>query len=323
MKPSTSFLIPISALCKSSLGLSIHSANSLLSHPHIRVVPEDVVTQRNTGIGAEAVSPTLWRRALRLDSSSIVSIFVGAIGGVAMVIALFVGILLVIRNRRDRQKARGLAQSSTKAHFPTGPKPPQPAPRVNNMESAWFLDNAGKNARSRKAMSPLGVSSKTSRQRVDVEGKPVDTSPTPAPATTLPLVPGPEPDSTAVVSTSKSLPPLPDDDPERLLSPTTFRQPEAPMIIVSPRPRGSSLAHASRPTLAIPLPAWRRHLSSVSEDIRPVSRFSISPVSPSFPSGSHGTSRARHTRLPGVGSLSSLGLLRSATTPDVPTDVSE
>lgn len=217
-----------------------------------------------------------------------------------MVFALLVGILLVIRKRRKRQKARGLAQSSTKAHLSTGsnpasldeisleskerphyayppstpPGPPQPAPRV---------DNRGKKAQSRRAMSPPGV------------------------------------------------PPLPAPDPERPLPPMIFRQPEVPMIIVSPRPRGSSLSHASRPALAIPPPAWRRHLTSVSEDIRPVSRFSISPVSPSFPyrlpgnspPGVYGTSRVRYTRLPGVGSLSSLGLLRSETTPDVPTDVSD
>lgn len=289
-----------------------------------------------------------------------------------MIATLFLGILLLIRRRRYRQS--GLAQSSTKTHFPTGsnpapsdglspetkerpyyayqhfpsalPIPPQAALRVQNMESAWFTDKAGEKAQSRRAMSPPGqqtVRRKTSRQRVDAEQKPsisVETFPTPAPATALPLARKSESDSAPVESTSKSgkrirPPPLlqsPAHDPERPPSPIIFRQPEIPMVTLSPRPRGSSLPRGDPPALAIPPPSAtsNRHVTSVSEDIRAVSRFSVSPVAPSFPSrltrsppSSHRRSRSRHTRLHGIGSLSSLVHLRSDTTPDVPTDATE
>ncbi|KAJ7123194.1 hypothetical protein C8R44DRAFT_162577 [Mycena epipterygia] len=182
MKLFALFLICLSALCESGLGLSVHGGASL-SYPYIRVVPEEVMARRNTGTGAEAASTTLSRRSPRLDRSTIITIIVGAIGGVAMVATLSLAILLLIR--KQRQKARGLAQSSTKAHFPTGsnpappdalspktkerpyygfqhfpsapPSPPQAAPRVDNMESVWFgTDKSGEKAQSRRAMSPPG-----------------------------------------------------------------------------------------------------------------------------------------------------------------------
>ncbi|KAJ7174445.1 hypothetical protein C8R46DRAFT_1189247 [Mycena filopes] len=153
--------------------------------------------------------------------------------------------------------------------------------------------------------------------------------------------PIPPPNPTPIPSRSKSLPsnpkmrtqtvppplPAPQSPPDP--PPTLpFRPAALPAsAVVSPRPRGSSL-RGSRPNPTptpirpVPLAAGPgRHITSISEDIRPGSRFSISPVARSFPytytsrlvlsRAPSSTGSTRHTRLPGIGSLSSLAHLKS------------
>ncbi|KAJ6544245.1 hypothetical protein B0H19DRAFT_298177 [Mycena capillaripes] len=124
----------------------------------------------------------------------------------------------------------------------------------------------------------------------------------------------------------------PAQEPDPAPSPILFRQPQKPdSVTVIPRPRGSSL-RGPQPDNIPAVPPVARHVISVSEDIRPVSRFSISPVAQSFPSrltlSGHSPSSStrspsgRHSRRRGFGSLSGLMHLRSDVAPDVPTDVS-
>ncbi|KAJ7667084.1 hypothetical protein B0H17DRAFT_258575 [Mycena rosella] len=356
--------------CGSVLGLRSDS----LSYSRT-MVSEDQMAQPYAGKGAESAT-MLWRRAPQLNRLTTTTIVVGVIGGGAMVGALFLGILLVIRKQRERRKGRDAIQSSTvigqnTAHFPANnsmaPMPdafaPQskerpyyvyqhlPAPvsplnpeplqlepprRADNMESAWFMDDSRQGEQTLRQNNPPqpAASRKVSREPSIPEEisttRPRTTSQTRrSESDSRPGRPLPRP-------SPRNLPPplpQPNHEPERPHSPTVLRQPEESQtpVIVSPRARQSSLPRIPRPTLVIPPPTAGRHVVSASEDIHPVSRFSISPVSRSFPSrltltGSppsrNRSSRARHTRLQGFGSLSSLVHLRSdATIPDVPTDV--
>ncbi|KAJ7886178.1 hypothetical protein B0H14DRAFT_2434240 [Mycena olivaceomarginata] len=186
--------------------------------------------------------------------------------------------------------------------------------------------------------STRAPSRKTSRQKIGLDQNPsipVVSSTTRTSAHSPPQAGRPE-------SISKlgapSLPPGPraTQQPERPPSPIVFRQLVQPeSIAVVPRPRGSSL-QGSRPNMIVTVPTPGRHVTSVSEDIaRPVSRFSISPVSRSFPSRLTGSSppssnkfssaTRQHSRGGRFGSLSSLVHLRSDSAvpnvPNVPTDV--
>ncbi|KAJ7983032.1 hypothetical protein DFH06DRAFT_1466963 [Mycena polygramma] len=195
------------------------------------------------------------------------------------------------------------------------------------------------------SVSPTRAPSrKTSRQNVALQqdrSMPVESSvarfaaATPPLSSSSPSLPSSyEPESALISRVSKSTPqdlhrplPHPPREPERPPSPILFRQPRQPdSITLVPRPRGSSL-RGDRPAGILPSPpAAGRHVISVSEDIRPVSRFSISPVARSFPSRITGSppssSQGRHSRRRGgFGSLSSLVHLRSDVTPDVPSDI--
>jgi hypothetical protein len=397
----------------------------------------------------------LWRRTTRLDRSTITVITVGVIGGVAMVAALFFGILLVLQKRRERQKLRNLASGKNILQFPsrTNPalvpvpdsfsppskerpyayqnvppsSPPKPEPRtLDNVESAWFLNEGNGYAEPQRARTPPGrhtlprktsrqrleagqnpsipaddstttrapsrktsrqniaaeqdlsipaessqttrapsrkpsrqkidaepesfpaensttraPSRKTSRQRIDADQNPsilAERSMTRPPATFLPQAASESMlDGPAWKSGSRPIPSSlsqPTQEPEHPPSPILFRQPAKPdPVTLLPRPRGSSL-HGPRPTdiiTAPPIPGVGRHVNSVSEDSRAVSRFSISPVARSFPSrltftGNSPPNRSastRRTRRQGFGSLSGLMHLRSDATPDVPTQATD
>ncbi|KAJ7476958.1 hypothetical protein B0H11DRAFT_2031394 [Mycena galericulata] len=356
MNLSTS-LILIFGLCGRVLGLGVQNLGYAFS--------EDPMAQGSPAEGVEAKLTNLWRRAPRLDNRlTTITIVVGVIGGTAMLAALFLALLLVLRRQRDRRSAKQSSDTAkTMVRFPSENKgaplptafsppykerpyhpyqnvpfqsPPQAEPRrLDNLESAWFLDNAdalGKNIPPRRAKTPPV----TSRQNMDGEQN-ATTYGDPTSKTTSSRGRRSEFDSTSGGPTTKPvtriLPSLPqptyvyEPEVERPPSPILFRQPEQPSITVKPRPRGSSLTRGSRPPPIIP-PAANRHVTSVSEDIRPeaVSRFSISPIARSFshrlnsPPGSN-TNRAsrRHTRFR---SLSTLVHLKSeSAAPGLPTDV--
>ncbi|KAJ7499700.1 hypothetical protein FB451DRAFT_1549241 [Mycena latifolia] len=344
---------------------------------------ETRIAQRQGGNGIE-VPAMLWKRAPKLDRLTTTTIVVGVIGGVAMVGALFLGIVLVVRKQRERQKRRDALQSSPKPgqdivhfqtkstvapipdgfapqskerpyyayqHLPAPASPPQPERRLpDNMESAWFVDKAdaklgGQSQRAKTPPVRRTPSRQTSRQDMNAIPEGISRG-----ETTSSHARRSESDSRPSGTKSRTRiipPPLlpPTHESERPPSPIVFRQPngdrnQAPIVVpqtplvVSPGARKSSLPSAPGPTIVIPPPPPAgRHVTSVSEDSRPVSRFSISPVSRSFPrltltgtsppSSRSSQAGSRHTRRYGFGgSFSSLVHLRSDTTfPDVPTDV--
>ncbi|KAJ7165583.1 hypothetical protein C8R43DRAFT_986917 [Mycena crocata] len=430
MKLSPSFsLLSCLSLCATVFGLSLHGGSDFLLFSHAVAASDDSLAQMNTAIVPETTS-ILSRRAPKLNRLTTITIVVGVIGGVAMVGALFLGILLVIRKQRDRRRSQDLDLSATKTQdmvrFPsntnTAPifdtsaqtkerpyyvyqhlpprSPPQPEPRrLDDMQSGWFLDraepvpNVPQMARTPPTLHT--VSSKTSHQKLDTEQNPIMTEETsitrpprqpissktsrqklgaeqnpimteepsitrpprqPSRKTSRQRLDAEHPiatDETFITraptqtasrarrseSSTRELPPpapQPTHEPERPPSPLVFRQPEGlSATAVIPRARGSSLPRGTRPIAILPVraaPAAGRHGTSVSEDIRPSSRFSVSPVARSFPSrlalpgssppstSSNRSSRSRHTRLHGIGSLSSLVHLRTEAAPDVPTD---
>ncbi|KAJ7721336.1 hypothetical protein DFH07DRAFT_857854 [Mycena maculata] len=456
------YLILFSGLWISVFGLSVPGVPGQLQAYSIASSHQDLMVQKHPGTDAEATTSTLWKRAAHPNRSTTITIVVGVIGGVALVAAVFLGILLFMRSQRDRQRAR---DSTSKAHdiefpaanqspaakpdtFPPQPKdrpyyasehvpaqsPPQVPRRPDNMQSGWFLDTGNEIPKTAPPETPERVKTpsvrptvtrKTSRPRFDAEQN--STIPeNPAPATTSSRTRRSESDSTSPGrSDTRNLPPslpqltheperppspvlflqmenvpsvqrvktvpsrqtvtgktsrpifeaeqtsaipekatpattssrtrrsesestprvssdpptveilfLPSFPPSRPSSPILFRQPDQ-SITVSPRPRNASLPRSRPDPIIPPLPAAVGHVTSVSEDIRPVSRFSVSPVARSFPSrltltsptgnstpSSNRTSRGRRqTRLHGFGSLPNLANFRSDAPPDVPTDI--
>ncbi|KAJ6473207.1 hypothetical protein C8R45DRAFT_409070 [Mycena sanguinolenta] len=119
---------------------------------------------------------------------------------------------------------------------------------------------------------------KTSEQNTGIPTTPIPTITQRVEPTLGKLVPKPS---------VRRLPPIPraPQTPKRPPSPATVRpvpQPQPESII--PRRRGSSLP-SSRPKITINVPAPAHHITSTPDDsVRPGSRFSVSPISRSFPS---------------------------------------
>ncbi|KAJ7031153.1 hypothetical protein C8F04DRAFT_1111736 [Mycena alexandri] len=337
MNPRSLSLALFPCLCETVAALSVHT-DSLFSSP-VRGVALDDGRQGKMGLDLQP-STILLKRTAQLDRSITISIIVGVVGGVAMVVALILGLVLVLRKRRERQKIRDLARSAAKSPLQfTSPDNPLPAPadtlvpaskehpyayqhvplvsppdpesrRFTNLQSAWFLDEEERR-RSAQTMTSgvasvgeetvaIGTFGPKNEQSYSTNSKPPPPDPTSIPHRSESLlVHGRTKSSTQTL-------------PSPLLQPIHESQPGTgqPSGFVSPRPRGSSLG-GSRPHPIKPPPAAGRHLASVSEDIRPVSRFSVSPVARSFPSRltlspTSRSSPSRHTRLRGIGSLSSL-----------------
>ncbi|KAJ6615544.1 hypothetical protein B0H10DRAFT_65530 [Mycena sp. CBHHK59/15] len=274
-----------------------------------------------------------------------------------MVAALILGILLVVRKKRDRAREEGRdrgerdirphdfpydkagsepsrlprsevdLQSKDRSyayqHFSPPENPPQPPRSVDNLESAWFMgegdDKQGTQTQIAKtSFDRKKIVKKTSSPKVDAEKKSAN-------GAGSSVAYNPKNSSHTMVASDgqssipakiRELPRLPVTMPtretEHSTSPIVFREPFPPTPSIIPRPRKSSLPILPAP----PVPPKNRHFNSASEDIRPTSRFSISPIARSFPSrlalpgsSSPTTARAprsRHTRLHGFGSLPSL-----------------
>ncbi|KAF7331047.1 hypothetical protein MVEN_02445000 [Mycena venus] len=182
----TMTLLPLSlilfpGLCASAAGLSVR--RDVMSFP---VASDDLISQERS---SEPASTILWRRTARLDRSTTIAVVVGTIGGVAMIATLFLGLLLVLRKRRERQKLQILASDQKDiVQFPDflasvpGPfaphskerpyayqnVPPRSPPQshtlsLDNAESAWFV---GEPTYSRKSPGRQPISRKTSLQEL-------------------------------------------------------------------------------------------------------------------------------------------------------------
>ncbi|KAK7053778.1 hypothetical protein R3P38DRAFT_3171115 [Favolaschia claudopus] len=139
-------------VCVSAVGLR----DAMPSSPAVRL---DVLLPHTRNMES-APSNVLGRRDLSPHQIAVLTISIGTVGGIAMVATLVLGLLLIWRRRRDRQKVRELAidlpspngppepipvhskeQSYAYENVPTlSPSlPPEPR-RFEDAESAWFID---------------------------------------------------------------------------------------------------------------------------------------------------------------------------------------
>ncbi|KAJ7755179.1 hypothetical protein B0H16DRAFT_1541330 [Mycena metata] len=344
MKPrSWASLAVFLCLCETVAALSVDT-DPLFSLP-VRGAWKEGRQPGNIGWDLEAPSTTLSKRAAVLDRSLTISIIVGVIGGVAMVVALILGLLLVLRKQRERQRIRDLARSAVKGppplfpstviplsppaetfapaskehpyayqHLPPASPDPVESRRPTNLQSAWFLDEEESKRNEQTVTSGVAfigegtVVIEPSGPKNAQSYSATNSKPFPPDPTSVQIPNRSESLHGRTKSSTRTLPPP-------VLQPIHESQPpgQPSSGVISPRPRGSSLGTGSRPLPIQPPPAAGLHLASVSEDIRPVSRFSMSPVARSFPSrlafsptSSRSSSSRRHTRVPGIGSLSTL-----------------
>ncbi|KAF7362966.1 hypothetical protein MVEN_00648200 [Mycena venus] len=145
-------LLPLSLI--SFFGLSV-SAAGLRDVISSQAPTDDSISQETS---SEPVSTILWRRTARLDRSTTIAVSVGTIGGVAIIAAIFLGLLLVLRIRRDRRK---LASDQKVVYFPdfldnpasyskerpyaSENVPPRSSSQfralsLDNAKSAWFIE---------------------------------------------------------------------------------------------------------------------------------------------------------------------------------------
>ncbi|KAJ7775731.1 hypothetical protein DFH07DRAFT_799569 [Mycena maculata] len=186
------------------------------------------------------------------------------------------------RTRRSESESTPRGRSDTRA------LPPQPAHESERSPSPALFRRQT-------------VTRKTSRPRLEAEQN--STIPEKiTPATTSSRTRRSESESTPRVRSDTSNPPaveilfLPSFPPSRPSSPILLRQPDQ-SIAMLPRPRNASLPRSPPDPIIPPRPAAVAHRTSVSEDIRSAtgSRFSISPVTPSFPSRLTLTSPTGHS----------------------------
>lgn len=214
----------------------------------------------------------LWRRAPQIDRLTTITIAVGVIGGLAMVGALFLGIILFMRIRRESQQRRNALETASQdiVHFPTistapvtadsfapqpeekpyqhsppPPRAPRPQPQRRQgdaMVSAWFADNEDDHMRTDQAEGTgtsrgrqrLGT---TSRRDINVEQTP--RIPEATNVLSIPRARGSEPESTPSGANSHIPPSLPLSTRRDVNVEQPPSIPEATNVPKIPRARGS------------------------------------------------------------------------------------
>ncbi|KAF8173815.1 hypothetical protein K438DRAFT_1980690 [Mycena galopus ATCC 62051] len=170
---SLAFIL-FSGVCENTVGLR-----------DVMSVSDDLMPQ---GKSLEVISRILSKRTAQLGHLTAITIIIGVVGGVAMVAALFLGILLVLRNRRKRRNV-GVNPTKNEIRFPSGddpvpftppseeqpytyqnlpprsPSQPESYP-LDDMKSVWFMDEENGRPQSQKVPGKR-TASKKSGQKFD------------------------------------------------------------------------------------------------------------------------------------------------------------